>query len=69
MTPYDLSYFFSGEGTEGEYVIHAPTDQVERQLFAQYPDQDAISRSSIMLNFDDYTESGNQPDVDQRPML
>lgn len=53
VTPYDLSYFFSGEGTEGEYVIHAPTDQVERQLFAQYPDQDAISRSSIMLNFDD----------------
>ena len=26
---------------------------MDRQLFAQYPDQDAISRSSIMLNFDD----------------
>lgn len=51
--PYDLSYFFAGEGAEGEYVINAPEDQVDRQLFAQYPDQDAISRSSIMVCFDD----------------
>ena len=50
-------------------MIHAPTDQVDRQLFAQYPDQDAISRSSIMLNFDDTQNQGDQPNVDQRPML
>ncbi len=53
VSEYDLGYFFSGEGKEGEYVITAPTDQVYRQLFAQYPAKDAISRSSIMVCFDE----------------
>lgn len=34
-------------------MITAPTDQVYRQLFAQYPAKDAISRSSIMVCFDE----------------
>ncbi len=53
VSEYDLGYFFSKDGKEGEYVITAPTDQVYRQLFAQYPSRDAISRSSIMACFDE----------------
>lgn len=53
VTDYDLGYFFSEEGKEREYVITAPADQVYRQLFAQYPAKEAISRSSIMVCFDE----------------
>ncbi len=53
VSEYDLGYFFSKDGKEGKYVITAPTDQVYRQLFAQYPSRDAISRSSIMVCFDE----------------
>ncbi len=60
VSEYDLGYFFS-EGGEEEYVITAPSDQVYRQLFAQYPTQEAISRSSIMVCFDeDQTREINQ---------
>lgn len=60
MSEYDLGYFFS-EGGEEEYVITAPSYQVYRQLFAQYPTQEAISRSSIMVCFDeDQTREINQ---------
>ncbi len=52
VSEYDLGYFFSQEGGE-EYVITAPSDQVYRQLFAQYPTQEAILRSSIMVCFDE----------------
>ncbi len=51
---YDVSYFFADEGSDPEdYVLTAPADQVERQLMAQYPSEDVISRSSIMIYFDD----------------
>ena len=60
VSEYDLGYFFDGEvsrakgeNDEGRYVITAPSDQVYRQLFAQYPSQEAISRSSLMVCFDD----------------
>ena len=60
VSEYDLGYFFDGdvsrtknESDEGRYVITAPSDQVYRQLFAQYPSQEAISRSSLMVCFDD----------------
>lgn len=56
VTGYDLGYFFSGNDAEDEesrYVIAAPSDQIYRQLFAQYPSQEAISRSSLMVCFDD----------------
>lgn len=56
VTGYDLGYFFSGNDAEDEesrYVISAPSDQIYRQLFAQYPSQEAISRSSLMVCFDD----------------
>lgn len=54
VSEYDLGYFFSGDEEEkGQYVITAPSDQVYRQLFAQYPSQEAISRSALMVCFDD----------------
>ncbi len=54
VSEYDLGYFFLEEGDEGRsYIITAPSDQVYRQLFAQYPSGEAISRSSLMVCFDD----------------
>ena len=51
---YPLGYFFSEDGDpDGEYVITAPADQVERQLFAQYPSEEAIAHTSIMTYFDE----------------
>lgn len=46
---YSVGYFFGGD----EYVITTPAEQVERQLFAQYPTEDVINRSAVMLYFDD----------------
>ncbi len=61
VTEYDLSYFFSEDPDSGEYVISAPTDQVDRQLSAQYPPRDIIDRTSIMVYFDnDKTDVINQ---------
>ena len=50
---YDLGYFFSQGNDDGEYVITAPAEEVDRQLFAQYPSEEAISHSSIMVYFDE----------------
>lgn len=52
VTDYPLGYFFSGDESDEDYMITAPSDQVNRQLSAQYPSQDAIARSSIMTYFD-----------------
>jgi spermidine/putrescine transport system substrate-binding protein len=43
---YDLSYFF-GEG----YSIVTPEEQLNRQLFAQYPTEQAINRCVTMRYF------------------
>lgn len=40
---YDLSYFF-GEGA----VINAPSEQLNRQLYAQYPPQETMKRCAVM---------------------
>ena len=53
VVDYDISYFFTEDENSEDYVITAPADQVGRQLSAQYPSQDAIARSSIMIYFDD----------------
>lgn len=53
VTDYDLGYFFAEDGGEEAYVITAPTEQLHRQLFAQYPTEEAISRSSLMVCFDE----------------
>lgn len=42
---YDLSYFF---GQDGDYVISAPSDQLSRQLYAQYPPRDTTPRCAVM---------------------
>jgi len=43
---YDLSYFFGGEA--GEYVISTYEDQLERQLYAQYPPEETMLRCAVM---------------------
>ena len=48
ISEYDLSWFFGDD----EAVIDAPTEQLTRQLFAQYPPEDVMERSSIMQYFD-----------------
>ncbi len=53
---YDLSYFFtdSRSGAEEDaYVITAPADAPHRQLGAQYPSEEVIARSSIMIYWDE----------------
>ena len=52
VTDYPLGYFFSGDPGDEDYVITAPTDQLNRQLGTQYPSEETISRSSIMIYFD-----------------
>ncbi len=48
VSEYDLSWFFGDE----EAVLEAPTEQLSRQLFAQYPPSEVMDRSSIMRYFD-----------------
>lgn len=38
---------------DGDYVIAVPADQADRQVFAAYPPEDVIRRSSIMVYFND----------------
>jgi spermidine/putrescine transport system substrate-binding protein len=55
IVEYDLASFFSEdpEESDGEFVIEAPAEQLNRQLYSQYPPADVIDRSSIMTYFDD----------------
>ncbi len=48
LVSYDLDYFFGGSG----HVIEAEAGLIDRQLGAQYPSQEQIARSSIMVFFD-----------------
>ena len=50
---YDLGYFFEEGPSSGDYVIEAPEEQLRRQLYAAYPPDDVMQRSSIMTCFDD----------------
>ena len=50
---YSLGYFFSGISDDEDYFITAPSDSVYRQLFAQYPDEESMERTSIMQYFDE----------------
>lgn len=64
VVDYDMSYFFTEDTEEadsGAYTIKAPADQMKRQLSAQYPSEEAIERSSIMIYFDnEQNEAINQ---------
>ena len=52
VTDYDLGYFFSGDPSDTSHVIVTPSQQMFRQLGAQYPSREAMERSSIMVFFD-----------------
>jgi spermidine/putrescine transport system substrate-binding protein len=44
---YDLSYFFGDD-----HVLTVPSEQLYRQLFAQYPDEKTMERCVVMSYFD-----------------
>ncbi len=46
---YDVSYFFGDE----DRVLTAAAEQMNRQLYAQYPPEDVIRRSAVMRCFDE----------------
>lgn len=50
---YPVGYFFTGDNSDEDYVITAPAEQAHRQLSAQYPSEEEISRSAVMMYFDD----------------
>ena len=49
---YPLGYFFVNDSEDEDYILTVPEEQLQRQLGAQYPSADAISRSCIMVCFD-----------------
>ena len=58
---YQVGYFFTGDFEDKEYVLNVPAEQLERQLYAQYPSAEVINRASIMLYFDaDQNETINR---------
>lgn len=64
MVPYSTAYFFTGadedtldEETLETYTIYTYEDQLNRQLFAQYPPEDVMERSVVMAYFD---KEGNE---------
>lgn len=54
---YALGYFFSGDSDDEDYILLTYEDQLDRQLFAQYPDEETMERTSIMEYFDDETSA------------
>ena len=52
VTDYPVGYFFSGDPEDEDYVLTVPSQQLKRQLAAQYPSADVIRRASIMIYFD-----------------
>ena len=60
MMPTD--YFFTEDGeASDDYVIEASPDMLERQLYAAYPPDDVMRRSSIMTCFnEEQTKAINQ---------
>ena len=53
VVEYPLGYFFSGDNSDENYILIAPEDQTRRQLSAQYPTQEQIERSAVMMDFDE----------------
>jgi spermidine/putrescine transport system substrate-binding protein len=46
---YDLGYFF---GEDADHIILAPEEQMNRQLFTQYPTEEVLKRSVVMRCFE-----------------
>jgi len=54
VVEYDLSFFFAGDEEASEdYTIIASAEQMNRQLVAQYPSAEILSRASIMVYFNE----------------
>ena len=50
---YSVAHFFTDDEAEAdEYVLTVPAEQLKRQLGAQYPSEDVLARSCIMVYFD-----------------
>jgi spermidine/putrescine transport system substrate-binding protein len=49
---YPLGYFFSGDQADGDYVLLTEEEQLDGELFAQYPTMDVINRSVVMAYFE-----------------
>ena len=59
VTKYDLNYFFNPNYVSGDpttisedYIFYAYEDQLKRQLFAQYPQEEVLVRCVAMQYFD-----------------
>ena len=48
---YPLGYFFSGDPADEDFILTTDEEQLQRQLGSQYPSEESISRSSIMIYF------------------
>ncbi len=64
MVPYSVAHFFSEKEDDAitdeemeKYTIYTYEDQLNRQLFAQYPPEDVLERSVVMAYFD---KEGNE---------
>ena len=49
---YPLGYFFVDDSSDEDYILTVPAEQTRRQLAAQYPTEEVLARSSIMVYFD-----------------
>ena len=58
LIAYPVGYFFSGEEDDEDYIVYTTEDQVDRQLYTQYPSSEVIARTSLMGYFDE-TETKN----------
>lgn len=52
VVDYSLGYYFSGESDDEDYILSVSEEQLDRQLGAQYPSEENIARTSIMVFFD-----------------
>ena len=49
---YQVGYFFSGDSDDEDYILKVSTEQIDRQVFAQYPLEDVIKRAAVMGYYD-----------------
>ena len=51
VVDYPVGYFFTEDGSDEDYTLTVPEEQLSRQLGAQYPSEEIIRRASIMIYF------------------
>ena len=51
--PYPVGYFFVGDDSDEDYIVYTTKDQVDRQLYAQYPSREVINRAVVMSYFNE----------------